>query len=198
MDGNNKADALVSVLTAFRKTTASHQSLHQNSQALWHWKRFDIPSSQGKQIIKECPDCQALSKAPPSTGVNPQRLSSQVIWQTDVIHYVPFGKFKYVHISIDTYPGTLHASALTGESAKNIQAFSHLGQPQQIKTDNGPGYLAQSTQVFLQSWNIWHKTGLPYNPTSQAIVEWAHNTFKNLLKNKKGGVMSPSPKIWLC
>ena len=68
----------------------------------------------------------------------------------DVSHYAPFGKFTYVHISIDTYSHALHASALTGESAKNIQvhwleAFSHLGQPQQIKTDNGPGYLAHST-----------------------------------------------------
>ena len=45
-----------------------------------------------------------------------------MIWQTDVTHYAPFGKFKYVHISIDTYSGTLHASALTGESAKNTQA----------------------------------------------------------------------------
>ena len=125
---------------------------HQNSQALR--KQFDIPRSQAKQIIKECPDCQALSKAPPSTGVNPQRLSSQIIWQKDVIHYVSFGKFKYAHISTDTYSGAFHASALTGKSAKSIQAFSHLGRPQQIKTDNGPGYLAHSTQVFLQRWNI--------------------------------------------
>ena len=76
-------------------------------------------------------DCQALSKARPSTGVSPRGLSSQMIWQTDVIHYVPFGKFKYVHISINTYSGALHASALTGQSAKNIQAhwleaFSHF------------------------------------------------------------------------
>ena len=60
----------------------------------------------------------------------------------DVTHYVPFGKFKYVYISIDIYSGALHASTLTGESATNIQAhwleaFSHLGRPQQIKTDNG-------------------------------------------------------------
>ena len=85
-------------------------------------KQLDIPHSQAKQIIKECPDCQALSKAPPSTGVSPRGLCSQMIWQTDVTHYAPFGKFKYVHISIDTYSGTLHASALTGESAKNTQA----------------------------------------------------------------------------
>ena len=90
---------------------------HQNSQALQ--KQFDIPRSQAKQIIKECPDCRALSKTPPSTGVSPRGLSSQIIWQTDVTHS-PFGKFKYVHISIDTYSGALHASAVTGESATNI------------------------------------------------------------------------------
>ena len=68
VDGNNKADALVSVLTAFQQAAASHQFFHQNSQVLR--KQFDIPRSQAKQIIKECPDCQALSKAPPSIGVN--------------------------------------------------------------------------------------------------------------------------------
>ena len=110
----------------------------------------------------------------------------------DVTYYAPFGKFKYVHISIDTYSCAPHASSLTGESAKNIQAhwleaFSHLGRPQQIKADNGPGYLAHSTQVFIQRWNIQHKIGIPYSPTGQAIIEWAHHTFKNLLvKQKKG------------
>ena len=123
---------IVSVLTAFQQATDSHQFFHQNSQALR--KQFDILCSQAKQIIKECPDCRALSKTPPSTGVSPRGLSSQMTWQMDVTHYAPFGKFKYVHISIDTYSGALHASALTGESAKNIQAhwleaFSHLGQP---------------------------------------------------------------------
>ena len=134
MDGNNKADALVSVLTAFQQTAASLQFFHQNSQA--RQRQFDIPRSQAEQIIKEYPDCQALTEALPSTGVNPQELSSQMIWRLDVTHYSPLGKFKYVHISIDSYSGALHASA------KNIQAhwleaFSHLGRPQQIKTDNG-------------------------------------------------------------
>ena len=65
-------------------------------------------------------------------------------------------------------------------------AFGHLGRPQQVKADNGPGHLAHSSQVFLQHWNIQHKTGIPYNPTSPAVVEWAHHTFKNLKKQKRG------------
>ena len=62
-----------------------------------------------------------------------------------------------------------------------------------MKTNNGPGYLVHSTQVFLQRWNIQHKTGIPYNPTGQAIVEQAHHTFKNLLKKQKRGSHESSP-----
>ena len=75
-----------------------------------------------------------------------------------------------------------------------LEAFSHLGQPQKIKTGNGPGYLAHSTQVFLQCWTIQHKTGIPYNPTSQATVERVHHTFKNLLKKQKRGSHEFSPQ----
>ena len=57
-----------------------------------------------------------------------------------------------------------------------LEAFSHLGCPQEIKINNGLGYIAQATQAFLEKWEIQHKTGIPYNPTSQAIIERAHQT----------------------
>ena len=68
-----------------------------------------------------------------------------------------------------------------------LEAFSHLGHPQEIKTDNGPEYITQATQAFLEKWGIRHKTGIPYNPTGQAIVERAHQTFKTLLNKEKRG-----------
>ena len=55
---------------------------HQNSQVLH--KEFSIPHVQAKQVIKECPDCQVLSKVPPTLGINPRGLQPQMIWQTDV------------------------------------------------------------------------------------------------------------------
>ena len=189
-EGNARVDTLVSTVDAFQKAVASHHFFHQNSHALR--KEFKLPGSQAKQIIRECPDCQDLGKALPSIGSNPTGLEPQVIWQTDVTHYPPFGKFKFIHVSIDTFSRALHASALTGESAKNVQApwleaFSHLGHLQQVKTDTELGCTAQSTQDFLQRWGIQHKTGIPYNPTGQAIVECAHHTFKTLRKKTKKG-----------
>ncbi|NXM32219.1 POK6 protein, partial [Oxyruncus cristatus] len=55
-------------------------------------------------------------------------------------------------------------------------AFAHMGVPRTIKTDNGPSYVSKETQTFLQHWGIDHTTGIPHNPTGQAIVERAHLT----------------------
>lgn len=78
--------------------------------------------------------------------------------------------------------------ALMGELAKNIQAhwleaFSHLGRPQQIKADNGPACTAWSTQGFLQRWGVQLKTGILHSSTGQAVVEY---TPLKLLTNTKG------------
>ena len=81
-EGNSRADALVSLADTFQSAVMSHQFFHQNSQALC--KEFDIPRAQAKQIIRECPDCQALAKAPPTLGINPRGLQPRIIWQTDV------------------------------------------------------------------------------------------------------------------
>ena len=196
-EGNSLADALVSLADTFQSVAMPHQCFHQNSQALR--KEFSIPRAQAKQVISECPDCQALSKAPPTLGMNPGGLQPRMIWQTGVTHYAPLGRLKYSHISADTYSCPLHATPLPWESAKHIrahwlEAFSHLRRPQEIKTDNGPGYIPQATQAFLEKWGIRHKTGIPYNPTGQAIVERAHQTFKTLLNKQKRGSQAIPPR----
>ncbi|NWH96900.1 POK18 protein, partial [Tichodroma muraria] len=53
-------------------------------------------------------------------------------------------------------------------------AFAALGVPSVIKTDNGPGYVVQCTQQFLQSWGVQHVTGILYSSTGQAIIECFH------------------------
>ena len=76
-EGNSRADALVSLADTFQSAVMSHQFFHQNSQALC--KEFDIPRAQAKQIIIECPDCQALAKAPPTLWINPRGLQPLMI-----------------------------------------------------------------------------------------------------------------------
>ncbi|NWT91825.1 POK7 protein, partial [Urocynchramus pylzowi] len=60
--------------------------------------------------------------------------------------------------------------------AKNhlVQAFSVLGVPREVKTDNGPAYASKAFKEFLQEWGFEHKTGIPRYPTGQAVIEQAH------------------------
>ncbi|RMC05587.1 hypothetical protein DUI87_17672 [Hirundo rustica rustica] len=95
---------------------------------------------------------------------------------------------KYVHVSVDTLSGAVYASAHTGEKSSDamkhlIQAFSFLGIPKSIKTDNGPTYTSKEFRSFLQQWGAEHKTGIPYSPRGQAIMERTHQNLKRVLSN---------------
>lgn len=76
----------------------------------------------------------------------------------------------FVHVSVDTFSGFLCASAHTREATKDVinhslYAFSVMGQPKIIKTDNGPGYSSLKFKQFCAQLQIKHMTGIPYNPS---------------------------------
>lgn len=113
-------------------------------------------------------------------------------WQTDVTEYPSFGKFKNIHVSIDTFSKAVFASVHTGETAKHIcqhfsQALSSLGVPQEIKTDNGPSYASQELATFLNDWGVHHTFGIPYFPTGQGMLERTHQTLKCIFRSAERG-----------
>ncbi|NXH08729.1 IGEB protein, partial [Loxia leucoptera] len=44
---------------------------------------------------------------------------------------------------------------------------------------------------------IEHKTGIPYSPTGQAMVERAHQRLKKVLHQQRGAMNVESPQVWL-
>jgi transposase InsO family protein len=126
-------------------------------------------------------------------GVNPRGLIPGELWQMDVTHYAPFGKLKYIHVSVDTFSGFICASLQTGEATKHV--VSHVlsclavtPQPKILKTDNGPGYASSCFKQFCAQMGTKHITGILYNPQGQGIVERTHQTLKNMhFKLQSGG-----------
>ncbi|NWU08229.1 POK18 protein, partial [Cephalopterus ornatus] len=55
-----------------------------------------------------------------------------------------------------------------------LTAFSHMGVPKQVKTDNGPSDVCARTREFFAQWGIEHVMGIPHSPTGQAVIECAH------------------------
>lgn len=205
-EGNRRADALAAPVQVaplpdrFGQAKLSHQLFHQNAPGLV--RQFNLTREQAKAIVATCPQCQSHQLPSLGLGTNPRGLSSCEVWQTDVTHVPSFGRLSFVHVSIDTFSGAVFASAHTGERAADVekhllQAFAVLGIPRLLKTDNGPAYKSRELRQFLQQWGIEHRTGIPYSPTGQAMVERAHQSLKKILERQKSTTKVEPPHIRL-
>ncbi|RLV98569.1 hypothetical protein DV515_00010715 [Chloebia gouldiae] len=120
----------------------------------------------------------------------------------DVTKIPQFGRLKDVHMSIDTFSGTVYASAHAGEKAKDvinhlIHTFSLLGVPKVLKMDDAPAYASKEFRSFLQQWEVEHITGIPYSPTGQAIVERTHQSLKKIIEHQQAVMKVESPHVQL-
>ncbi|RMC17908.1 hypothetical protein DUI87_05577 [Hirundo rustica rustica] len=165
-------------------------------------RRFHLTREQAKAIVAVCPSCTQHALPTLSAGVNPRGLKSCEVWQTDVTHFPEFGRSKFVHVSVDTFSGTVFASAHTGEKSLDaikhlIQAFSFMGIPRELKTDNGLAYRSKEFCSFLQQWGVEHKTGILHSPTGQAVVERTHRDIKRVLHQQQQVLKTEPPSIRL-
>lgn len=193
-EGNAKVDELSRMecifYTALEKARQFHHTFHVNAKTLQ--QKFHLSRADARQVVLECPQC-VVHLNPPHVGINPKGLLPLKIWQMDVTHFAEFGKLRYVHVSVDTCSGVIHATPLAGEKARNViahclEAWAGWGKPQQLKTDNGPAYTAQTFNSFCKQMDVICVHGLPYNPQGQGIVERAHRTLKECLLKQKGGI----------
>ncbi|NXM46204.1 POK8 protein, partial [Gymnorhina tibicen] len=192
-EGNRRADSLAMPVQlarlpdTFQQAKISHAMFHQNVPALV--RMFHLTRDQARAIVATCPNCQHSQLPSLGSGVNPRGLGSCEVWQTDITHFAPFGRLKYIHVSIDTFSGAVFASAHSGEKTRDainhlILAFATLGIPKELKTDNGPAYSSKDFKTFRQQWGVEHTTGIPHSPTGQSIVERAHQTLKKTLERQ--------------
>lgn len=112
---------------------------------------------------------------------------------------IPFFKSTpSVHVSLDIYSSFICASPRSEEANKHfvshcLHAYSTMGIPKIIKTDNRSGHTRPALQHFCSTFQIQHITGIPYNPQGQGMVGKAHLTLKTQLFKQKGEKYGTSP-----
>jgi hypothetical protein len=103
-------------ITPLAAAQQTHDLHHLNAHTLR--LKFSITRQQAQQIVRQCQGCLTLLPEP-HLGVNPRGLVLGELWQMDVTHYTPFGKLKYIHVSVDTFSDFICASLQTGEDTKH-------------------------------------------------------------------------------
>ena len=201
-EANNLADCLTRSMAL---VASDPVELARDFHKLWHVpantlrKKFHISRQIAREIVKACSSCVTFLH-PPKVGVNPRGLQPNALWQMDVTHVPEFGKLKYLHVSVDTFSGIIHATPLAGEKVTHVkthclEAWAAWGKPLRLKTDNGPAYTSHGFRAFCAQLQVTHITGLPYNPQGQGIVERANRNIKEILQKQKGGIAeSASPR----
>lgn len=93
----------------------SPTKFYQNASALC--RQFSITREEACQIVKSCPACPVHFSLP-TYLVNPRGFMPDHLRQMDVTLFPTFGPLKYIHVSIDTFSGFVHATAHTGEACR--------------------------------------------------------------------------------
>ena len=76
-----------------------------------------------------------------------------------------------------------------------LEIMAIMGILAQIKTNNAPEYVSNKIEQFFAYYNIKHVTGIPHNPTGQAVIERTNCTLKEMLIKQKGKVKTPRNRL---
>ena len=64
--------------------------------------------------------------------------------------------------------------------------FATFGVPEQLASDGGPEFVADTTSKFLRSWGVSHRLSSAYNPSSNGRAELAVKSVKRLMRKNVG------------
>lgn len=169
-----------------------------------------------RQFKRRCIHCNRQT-AIRDKGVRPVN----PIFSKDTFHHVqldlidfrlspagPDNRYHYVAHLIDHY-STYHVTeAIETKSAYEIlhflrKAFSVLGFPLKLHTDNGSEFTNSLVAKYLEAQNIELVHGKPYKPTTQGKVERANRSIQEIMqklvsdsKEIKHGSMSCMKPLW--
>ena len=129
-----------------------------------------------------------------SIGINPRGLEPQITWQPDVTHCLPFGEFKFIHVSIDTFSRALHASALTGKSRPTGLRLVAIWAVHKLKLVTDQGIQPDPLKISYKDGEFNTKQASVIILQANQIVERAHHTFKTLLNKQKRRSQETSPR----
>ena len=88
---------------------------------------------------------------------------------------------------IEVFPTSSTTSSVVVEVLRSI--FARFGIPEMIVSDNGPCFVSEEFESFLQANAVKHVTSAPYHPSTNGLAEWAVQILKKGLKKVTDGTL---------
>ena len=169
---------------------AAHQgtsSMQLRAQSIVFWPGMSRDIAQKRAT---CDDCNRNAPSQPSVPSEPA-IPPSVPFQQIVADFFDFGGHHYL-VAADrlsafsevfyTPTGTSRAGA-RGLIICLRKWFQTFGVPEQLSSDGGPEFTADTTQEFLRKWGVSHRISSAYHPQSNGRAEVAVKTVKRLMRS---------------
>ncbi len=167
------------------------QQLHESHQGIDKTKKLARESvywpgvsKSVENICASCALCQEMQhqQTPQPLQSHERPLSPWVKVGTDIFtigneHFLIISDYYSRYPIVKKLP-SLNASATISATK---EAFSILGSPREIMSDNGPQYQREYNE-FCDQWNICHTTSSPRYPKSNGFIERQIQYIKPIIK----------------
>ena len=165
-------------ISALHNSQVGHFGLERTMKRLIDTnKRWEFQRQHVRWFIDHCPCCQKMSmlKIPiHAHGFTTSTYTPMECLNVDFIG--PFPDGGYIFVIIDTFTRWVelfHTDDATALSAAKclFQHFGRFGSPYQLRSDNGPHFVADLITEFLSLVGVQHCLTLAYSKEENAIVE---------------------------
>ena len=152
--------------------------------------------------LRRC-TCQLFRNSPPSAPIHPWHFPDHP-WSRIHIDFVgPFlGKMFFVIIDAHSKWMEIHTMASGTNASATIeklrQTFAIFGLPQELVSDNAPGFASQSFQMFMFENGIKHIKAALCHPASNGLADRAVQTFKIINEKTIRTIGNQAIKILVC
>ena len=165
-------------ISSLHNSTVGHFGLDRTMKRLndinqkWEFQRQHV-----RWFIDHCPCCQKMSMLKIPLHAHGFTTSTYTPMECLNVDFVgPFPDGGYIFVIIDTFTRwvelfhTIDATAFSAAKCL-FQHFGRFGAPYQLRSDNGPHFVADLITEFLSLVGVQHCLTLAYSKEENAIVE---------------------------
>lgn len=164
-----------------------HREVVATKRALRERVWFPMLDSLVEQTLKDCGQCQVVSREEPPAPLQMSELPDDVWWNVAIDFFGPLKSGKYILVIMDEYSCFPLAHQVASTRAATViptleEDFAAWGIPRVVKTDNGPPFNGHKFREYAQHLNFKHRKITPLWPQANGMVERFMSTLKKTIQ----------------
>lgn len=157
------------------------------ARSYFWWPGLD---GQIEETARTCPSCQQVRSMPQAAPLHPWEWPEEP-WQRVHVDFAgPFEDRMFL-VAVDAHSKWPEVSIMRSTTAEKTieklgEIFSRFGFPEQLVSDNGPQFVSQEFERFLEANGVQHIRSAPYHPSTNGLAERFVQSMKHGLKASQG------------